>query len=169
MRSTRRVLSLLAGLALAVAVIVILVTPTILAAPNSLAAPSALMVAVGCGAALAGGRWGRRIGLAVSACGLILSGLWLLLASDGFGLGAGWVDDMVEAAILVALFLPAAALLGLSEGPITGLRVGLWVVLGLAITFVVLGTLRPVLPSSGPLPTPVPMPPASMLPAGAGR
>ena len=66
MGSTRRALSLLAAMALAVGVVVILVAPEILEAPNALAAPSALVVAIGSGGACHGrphgppGRPGRE-------------------------------------------------------------------------------------------------------------
>jgi len=123
MGSTRRALSLLAALSLAVGVVVIMAAPELLAAPNALAAPSALVVAIGCGGAAFGGTTGRRIGLAVSVAGLVLSGLWLWMATDGFGLGSAWIDDMVEAAILVVTFVVAISFLVLSEGPISRSRV----------------------------------------------
>lgn len=158
MGSTRRVLSLLAAIALAVGVVVIVVTPQILEAPNALAAPSALVVAIGSGGAGMGGRTGRRVGLAVSVTGLVLSGLWLWLAGDGFGLGAAWVDDMVEAAILVAAFVVATGLLALSEGPISEAKVAVWVVVACAVIVLAVGIVAPALPAAGPAPMPVPIP-----------
>jgi hypothetical protein len=110
-----RLLSLIAAVTLGVAVGVIVVTPVILAAPTPLSTPSAAVVAIGCVGASAGGHRGRRIALAVAVAGLVLSSLWLLLASDGFGLGTPWWDDMVEAAILAGLFLVALILLLLAR------------------------------------------------------
>lgn len=112
----RRVPALLAALSLAVAIVVLIVTPMILDAPNSLATLAAVIVAVGGGGALLGGQWGRRIALAVSWAGLLVSALWLWLASDGFGKGTPWWDDMVEAVILAAAFLVAALLLWRGRG-----------------------------------------------------
>jgi hypothetical protein len=106
-----RILDGLAAIALAIAVVVIVVTPQILAAPNPLSTPSAFIVAIAAAAALAGGRWGRRIAVGLSAAGLLLSALWYWLASDGFGTGTPWYDDMAEAAILVVAFLAAIVLL----------------------------------------------------------
>ena len=80
----------LAALSLAVAVVVLIVTPMMLDAPNPLAPLAAVVVAVGCGGALLGGQWGKRIALAVSWAGLLVSALWLFLASNGFGKGTPW-------------------------------------------------------------------------------
>ena len=57
---TPRLETLLAALALGVAVVVIVISPVILAAPNPLSIPSAVIVAVGSSGALAGGRWGTQ-------------------------------------------------------------------------------------------------------------
>ena len=102
---------LVAALALSVAVVVIVVTPMLLEASNPLSMPAALVVAIGCGGAVIGGRGGTGIALAVSVVGLVLSALWLWLASSGFGKGTPWWDDMAEAAILAAAFLTAAVVL----------------------------------------------------------
>lgn len=110
-----RILEVLAAIALSVAVVVILVTPGILAAPNPLSTPSAFVVAVAAAASLTGERWGRRISLALSVAGLVLSGLWYWLATDGFGKGTPWYDDMAEAAILAVAFLIAIVLLELAR------------------------------------------------------
>jgi ABC-type Na+ efflux pump permease subunit len=96
-----------AALSLAAAVVVIVVTPMILEWPNPLSTPAAVVVAIGCGGALTGGRGGERVAMAISAAGLVLSALWLWLASDGFGKGTPWWDDIAEAAILVMAFLVA--------------------------------------------------------------
>lgn len=103
-------LRLVAAMSLAAAVVVIVVTPMILEWPNPLSTPAALVVAIGCGGALVGGR-GDRVALAISALGLVLSALWLWLASDGFGKGTPWWDDIVEAAVLAAVFLVAVVVL----------------------------------------------------------
>lgn len=161
MGSTRPALSILGAAALGVAVVVILVTPGILDAPNALAAPSALVVAIGAGGAAVGGRTGRRIGLAISVCGLVLSALWLWLASDGFGLGAPWVDDMIEAAILVVAFVVATALLALSEGPVREESVAVWALVAGLVIVVAFGIVAPALPMTGPAPVPMPVPLAS--------
>jgi hypothetical protein len=158
MGSPRRALSLLAAVSLAVAVVVIVAAPQILAAPNALAAPSALVVAIGCGGAAIGGTIGRRIGLAVSVTGLVLSGLWLWMATDGFGLGSAWIDDMVEAAILVVTFVVAISLLVLSEGPISQSRVAVWAVVAVAAILLAVGIVAPYLPTPGPAPMPVEIP-----------
>jgi hypothetical protein len=158
MGSTRPALSLLAGLALAVAVVVILVTPGILEAPNALAAPSAIVVAIGSGAAFVGGRTGRRVGIAVSVSGLVLCALWLWFASDGFGLGAPWVDDMLEAAILVVAFVVATALLALSEGPLREENVAVWALVAGLVIVVAFGIVAPAIPTAGPRPMPQPVP-----------
>jgi hypothetical protein len=112
---TGRILDAVAAVALAVAVVVIVVTPVYLAAPNPLSTPSAVVVAIGGVALLIGGRWGRRIALLVSVAGLVLSGLWYWLATDGFGKGTPWYDDMAEAAILAGAFLVAIVLLVLGR------------------------------------------------------
>lgn len=104
-------LRLIAALSLAAAVVVIVVTPMILDWPNPLAAPAALIVALGCGGALLGGRGGELVALVIGALGLALSALWLWLASDGFGKGTPWWDDVVEAAILLVAFLVAVVAL----------------------------------------------------------
>lgn len=101
----------LATLPLTVAVVVLIVTPMVLEAPNSLAPLAAVVVAVGCAGALLGGQGGRWIAQAVSWTGLLVSGLWLFLASNGFGKGTPWWDDVIEASILAAAFLVAALLL----------------------------------------------------------
>ncbi len=106
---------LTAALSLAVAVVVIVVSPMLLDAPNPLSTPAAVIVAVGCGGALLGGRGAEWVALAVSVAGLVLSVLWLWLASDGFGQGTPWWDDIVEAAILAAAFLVALAFLLLAR------------------------------------------------------
>ena len=158
MGSTRRALSLLAAIVLAVGAVVIVITPRILEAPNALAAPSALVVAIGSGGAGIGGRTGRRVGLAASVTGLVLSGLWHWLARDGFGLGPAWVDDMVEAAILVVAFVVATGLLALSEGAISEARVALWAVVAGTVIVLAVGIVAPALPAAGPAPVPVPVP-----------
>ena len=104
-----------AALSLAAAVVVILVTPMVLEWPNPLSTPAALIVASGCGGTLLGHRAGELVALVISALGLVLSVLWLWLASDGFGKGTPWWDDIVEAAILVVAFLVAAAALLLAR------------------------------------------------------
>jgi hypothetical protein len=109
-----RILDGLAAVVLVIAVVVIVVTPQILAAPNPLSTPSAFIVAIAAAAALAGGRWGRRIAVGLSAAGLLLSGLWYWFATDGFGKGTPWYDDMAEAAILAAAFLAAIVLVALA-------------------------------------------------------
>jgi hypothetical protein len=101
----------LAAVALAVASLVLLLAPVVLDAPNPLAPPAAGLVALGALGAWHGGKKGRRIGLAVSAAGLLVSLLWFGLASDGFGQGAAWWDDMLEAGILAAAFLTSVVLL----------------------------------------------------------
>jgi peptidoglycan/LPS O-acetylase OafA/YrhL len=101
----------LAALALAVAVVVLIVAPLLLDAPNPLAPLVAVVVAVGSGGALLGGESGRLVASAVSWTGLLASALWLFLASNGFGKGTPWWDDVIEAAILAAAFLVAAILL----------------------------------------------------------
>jgi hypothetical protein len=106
---------LVAALALAAAVVVIVVTPMILEWPNPLSTPAALIVAIGCGGALLGGRGGELVALTISTLGLVTSALWLWLASDGFGKGTPWWDDIVEAAILVAAFLVAIVFLLLAR------------------------------------------------------
>lgn len=108
---TSRRLGLIAALPLAVAVVVIVVSPMLLESPNALSTPAALVAAIGCGGALLGGRGGERIALAVSGLGFVVSASWLWLASDGFGKGTPWWDDVVEAAILATAFLVAAVLL----------------------------------------------------------
>ena len=109
-------LRLVAALSLAAAVVVIVVSPMILEWPNPLSTPAALIVAVGCGGALLGGRGGESVAFAISVLGLVLSALWLWLASDGFGKGTPWWDDIVEAAILVAAFLVAVVALVRAHG-----------------------------------------------------
>ena len=111
MTGTGRSASLLAAAALGAGVVVIIVTPVYLDSPNVLSVPSAMVVGIGAAAALAGGRWAIRIGLLISVLGLMLSAVWLWLAKDGFGKGAPWVDDMMEAGILSGLFLAAMVLL----------------------------------------------------------
>lgn len=106
----------LAAFSLAVAVVVLIVTPMMLDAPNPLAPLAAVVVAVGCGGALLGGHWGKRIALAVSLIGLLVSALWLVFASNGFGTGTPWWDDLIEAGILAAAFLVAAILLWSDRG-----------------------------------------------------
>ena len=106
---------LVAALSLAVAVVVIVVAPMLLAAPNPLSMPAALVVAIGCGAAVIGGRGGTWVALAVSVVGLVLSALWLWQASSGFGKGTPWWDDMAEAAILAVAFLMAVVVLVLAR------------------------------------------------------
>lgn len=106
----------LAALSLAVAVVVLIVTQMILDAPNPVAPLAAVVVAAGCGGALLGGQWGKRIALTVSWAGLALSALWLVFASNGFGKGTPWWDDLIEAAILAAAFLVAAILLWSDRG-----------------------------------------------------
>lgn len=110
-----RILDGLAAIVLAIAVVVIVVTPQILAAPNPLSTPSAFIVAIAAAAALAGGRWGRRIAVVLSAAGLLLSVLWYGFATNGFGKGTPWYDDMAEAAILAAAFLAAIVLVALAH------------------------------------------------------
>ena len=83
--------------------------------PNLPATPAAVIVAIGCAGALLGGRGGRRIALVVSFSGLLLSILWLWFASNGFGKGTPWWDDMVQAGILAAAFLVAAIFLLLAR------------------------------------------------------
>jgi hypothetical protein len=106
---------LVAALALLIAVVVIVVTPMLLNAPNPLSTPAAVVVAIGCGGAVIGGRGGTWVALAVSVVGLVLCALWLWQASSGFGKGTPWWDDMVEAAVLVAAFLLAAVVLLLAR------------------------------------------------------
>lgn len=110
-----RIAEVLAAIALSAAVVVIVVTPEILASPNPLSTPSAVIVGVAAAAALVGGRWGRRIAMSLSIAGLVLSGLWYWLATDGFGKGTPWYDDMAEAAILAVAFLVAIVLLELAR------------------------------------------------------
>ena len=109
--NVRRFASLLAAAALVTCVVVIIVTPVYLDSPNVLSTPSALVVGIGAAAAFAGGRSGIRIGLLISVVGLVSSVAWLWLAMDGFGKGAPWVDDMIEAGVLSGLFIAAIALL----------------------------------------------------------
>jgi hypothetical protein len=101
----------LAALVLAVALVVLIVAPLILNAPNPLGLLAAGLVALGFWGAWQGGEEGRRIGLAVSGAGLLVSLLWFVLASDGFGEGAAWWDDMLEALVLAVAFLAAVILL----------------------------------------------------------
>lgn len=108
----------LAALVLGVAIAVLLLAPIMLDAPNPLALLAAAFVALGCWGAWRGDEAGRRSGLAVSAAGFVVSVLWFLLASDGFGKGAAWLDDMVEALILALAFLIAAVLLWLARPPV---------------------------------------------------
>lgn len=83
----------------------------LLNAPNPLSTPAAVVVAIGCVGAVMGGRGGTWVAYAVSVVGLVLCALWLWQASSGFGKGTPWWDDMVEAAILAAGSLVAAATL----------------------------------------------------------
>lgn len=106
-----RIAEVLAAIALSAAVVVIVVTPVILAAPNPLSTPSAVIVGVAAAAALVGGRWGRRIASAIAVTGSVLSALWFWVATDGFGKGTPWYDDMAEAAVLAVSFLGAVVLL----------------------------------------------------------
>jgi hypothetical protein len=100
----------LAALSLAVAAVVLIVTPMVIAAPNPLEPVAAVVVAVGCAGALLGGQWGNRIAVTVSWAGLALSALWLVFATDGFGKGTPWWDDLIEAAVLAAALYVAAIL-----------------------------------------------------------
>ena len=113
--ATNRIMEVLAAIALSIAVVVIVVTPTILASPNPLSTPSAFIVGVAAAAALIGERWGRRIAFGLSIAGLVLSALWYWFATDGFGKGTPWYDDMAEAAILAVAFLAAVVLLELAR------------------------------------------------------
>jgi hypothetical protein len=99
---------LVAALSLLVAVVVVVVSPILLDFPNPLSTPAAVVVAIGCAGTLAGGRRGEGVALVVSVGGLVLSVLWLWLASDGFGKGTPWWDDIVEAGALAAALLVAA-------------------------------------------------------------
>lgn len=116
MRLPKRAQEKLAALPLAVAAVVLIVTPIVLDAPNPLGPLSAVIVSVGCAGALLGGRWGRRFASAVSWAGLLVSVLWLWLAGDGFGQGIPWWDDVIEAVVLAVAFLVAASLLWRTRG-----------------------------------------------------
>jgi hypothetical protein len=104
---TSRLLELAAAVFLGVAAVVIAVAPTIVGTPNALAAPAALITAIGAAGAVIGYRGGRAVAWVVVIAGLVLDALWLYFASIGFGVGDPWVDDMIEAAILVGAFLLA--------------------------------------------------------------
>jgi hypothetical protein len=100
-----------AAVILAAATVVILGAPILLDAPNFLALPAAAFAAWGAIGALFAGKPGRRLALAVSLLGATMSALWGLGASNGFGKGTPWWDDLAEATILLILFAGSAIVL----------------------------------------------------------
>jgi hypothetical protein len=110
----RRVEWLAASL-LALAAVVIIVSPSIVGDPNVLALPAAIVTGLGTLGALRGATGGQRLAVVVGLCGLVLSILWLALASSGFGKGTAWSDDMIEAAVLAGLFGAAVACLAFAR------------------------------------------------------
>jgi hypothetical protein len=116
MTSTRLALQRqrLVALLLGAAAIVLVMAPALVGDPNPLAFPAAMVVAAAAAVGVMGGIRARRFVLAVAVGGAALSALWLWGASNGFGKGVPWWDDLAEAGILVAIFLAASLFLAQS-------------------------------------------------------
>ena len=90
-----------AGL-LVLAGIVLTVTPYLVDAPNPIGLVLGI-VSVLIGLGVRAGRL-RTVAFVWSAVGLGASLLWAAFALDGFGQGTPWLDDVVEAVALAAIY-----------------------------------------------------------------